>query len=164
MIVSDNETGEFVQLPINPTLGLTYSLRLREHLYLSSNDFAFRMSAEPKSTTKPIYAALRDAAEVSRQAASETAARAGSAMAAPQAIPETVDAAYWRQHIQRIDTMSEAMWAGFLDAPVNGLPTELADYVATQLSALRLRLRLMGYSSLPARGARVQIAPKTKQP
>ena len=63
---------------------------------------------------------------------------------------------------QKLDAMLETLWAGFLDAPTNGLPTHVADYVAAYTSATRLKMTLLGYSAFPGKGYRAQPAGPAK--
>lgn len=107
----------------------------------------------------PPYASLRTTAE----AAAVTTAQAQTTGAAT---PAGTEVQYWRQEADKLDALLQTLWSGFLDAPSNGLPTALADYVATYTGAMRLKLTLMGYTALPNRSLRASgpIVTKLKQP
>lgn len=102
------------------------------------------------------YAALK--AQVTDNAASD-----GGAAHAPAAAPASAgDLQYWRKEAQKLDAMLDTLWAGFLDAPVNGLPTHVADYVAAYTSATRLKMTLLGYAAFPGKGFRANPAGPAK--
>jgi len=102
-------------------------------------------SPEPRSQTA--YASLRAASDAA------TASQPAPGAAAPTA-PKS-ESSYWRQEADKIDVLLETMWAGFLVADANGLPTALVDYVSAYTGAMRLKLTLMGYTAVPARGAKI---------
>jgi hypothetical protein len=105
-------------------------------------------SSEPRS----------EAAQASLRAASGAAtASRSSATAAVPAAPKS-ESSYWRQEAEKIDVLLQTMWAGFLAADANGLPTALVDCVSAYTNAMRLKLTLMGYSAVPARGAKIAAA------
>lgn len=87
-------------------------------------------SSSPESqTAPPSYASLRSGTPTANGAA---------------------EIAYWQKEAEKVDTLLQSMWVGFVEAPSNSLPTALADYVAAYTSAMRLKLTLMGYSAVPA--------------
>jgi hypothetical protein len=82
--------------------------------------------------------------------------------APPASAPPSADQHYWRREAQKLDAMLETLWAGFLEAPTNGLPTHVADYVAAYTSATRLKMTLLGYSAFPGKGYRANLGGPAK--
>lgn len=72
------------------------------------------------------------------------------------------DPGYWRQEAEKLDVLLQTLWAGFLEAEANGLPTALADYVSAYTGAMRLKLTLMGYSIAPGRGFKAPTTASAK--
>lgn len=108
-------------------------------------------SSEPRQNAPP-YASLRAMGE----AATGTTA-SGAGKPAP-------DPGYWRQEADKVDVLLQTLWTGFLEAEGNGLPTALADYVTAYTGAMRLKLTLMGYSAVPQRSFKTQLATRSKAP
>ncbi len=104
-------------------------------------------TSEPRQTAPP-YASLRAMGEAASAATRATAAPNGAAK--PGADP-----GYWRQEAEKVDVLLQTLWTGFLEAEGNGLPTALADYVSAYTGAMRLKLTLMGYAAVPARGTKI---------
>jgi hypothetical protein len=99
------------------------------------------MTAQPADQRSPSYASLRPVAD-------SDAAGPGRATAASTTPPLAVGSAdnpYWRQEAEKLDALLQSLWSGYLEAPSNGLPSALADYVAAYTAAMRLKLMLMGY-------------------
>ena len=105
-------------------------------------------SSEPRPQTA--YASLRAASDASAAAPAPAGA---SASTAPKP-----DLNYWRQEADKLDVLLQTLWAGFLEADANGLPTALADYVSAYTGAMRLKLTLMGYSAVPNRAFKAASA------
>lgn len=99
------------------------------------------------------YAALK---------AQVTEAPSNDSPAAPTSAQAAADQQYWRKEAQKLDAMLDTMWAGFLEAPTNGLPTHVADYVAAYTSATRLKMTLLGYAAFPGKGFRAHPAGPAK--
>lgn len=88
----------------------------------------------------------------------EAASAATAPPGADASQPPKPDVQYWRQEADKLDVLLQTMWAGFLDADANGLPTALVDYVSAYTSAMRLKLTLMGHTAVPARGVKIAAA------
>jgi hypothetical protein len=86
------------------------------------------------------YASLRSAPD-----ADATKARGDT----PANGPPTPD--YLTEEADRLESFKQALFAAFMAAPKNGIPTALVDLAATYTSALRLQLTLKGYSAVPSR-------------
>ena len=85
-------------------------------------------------------------------------AATGATAATNGAAKPAADPGYWRQEADKLDVLLQTLWAGFLEAEANGLPTALADYVSAYTGAMRLKLTLMGYSAVPAPGVKIAAA------
>lgn len=119
------------------------------------------MSGQPADQRSPsqTYAPLR-----SPGAANGGDAGYGGASTAQQPASASPETNFWRQETEKLDALLRLMWDAFLDAPANGFPTDLVDYVAAYTSATRLKLKLMGYSPWSGRGVKAPAASKLKQP
>lgn len=100
--------------------------------------------ATEKLPSGQAYAALRAGAEGQSHAGSANGTAAGP----------SVEEQYWRKEADKLDALLQTLWIGFQEAPSNGLPTALADYVAAYTGAMRLKLTLMGYVAAPSRSVR----------
>lgn len=106
-----------------------------------------------KPSTAQAYASLR-AASQEGESNGET----------PPATPCPADEqSYWRREIEQLEAMKQALWEGFIAAPQNGVPTELAEYISTMVAVDRLKLKLMGHSAWPSRTLRGPVQATKKR-
>lgn len=92
------------------------------------------------------YASLRPATDADASKARGDACPNGPA--APDYLAEEAD---------RLESFKQALFAAFMAAPKNGIPTALVDLAATYTSALRLQLTLRGYGAVPTRSAKAPM-------
>lgn len=90
----------------------------------------------------------RPSSYTSLRSVGEGAAAGKDGAAAATASP---DNPYWKQEAEKLDALLQSLWSGYVEAPSNGLPTVLADYVSTYTAAMRLRLMLSGYATTARR-------------
>jgi hypothetical protein len=90
------------------------------------------------------YASLRAVADAATGTSDAGAAAASAA-------PNSVDNPWWNQEAEKLDTLLQSLWRGYVDAPSNGLPTPLSEYVSTYTSTMRLKLTLLANATTARR-------------
>jgi hypothetical protein len=150
MLIFNRSPPIFIRLRFILTMGIASATVVA----LSKlSDCMSETSAEHRQPNTP-YAALH--------AASDKDAARARADAPAQGAPTEPD--YLNLEAEKLESLKQALYAAFMAAPKAGIPTALVDLAATYTSALRLQMSLRGFSTMPARAAKVPMfaTPRTK--